>query len=557
MINMADSVITIPSNRIYIDSLSNKDLLSIMNTFVWFNKAKEELYNIRYNKVFLKDNTVDNEVSYIKQWLKDKSGYTPQDYYITSLESVVTGLTRSQKELEMLYKADFKARKDKRKAKLKALKRNLSIFNKAKENIIKHSRLVKDDPKATLIIPKSIARQKAFRRQFSSVKTGEEIYTYELWVDSQIKRIAARIHRIEEKGRRDEAKQNNPPARMTFGGGKAFYKKKDTITDIEMGLWHKERDFRRSKSILFSGRYDSKFKNWLCKYNIPAKAIDITMIDGRVVRFHDVTFPYRGDDLKDVLLHPKESGWSVGYWMERRIDCNNREYLLIKASFTLHEERMNYDISNGVISADLNYDNISWAELDSQGHRLRGGMIKFDISDKNTNQITDILGRASSKLVSISRKTKKPLVIEELDLKKKKASMAYSIKASNRKVSIFAYRKLTSLITGKAFRFGIGVIKVNPVYTSFIGKIKYLKKLRCPVHLAAAYVIGRRGMGFKEKVPQIYKKVIPSDRERSHHWKQFAYIYKYANDIPEKVFVVELPDFLDNKQLTSLQKRYA
>ena len=554
---MANSVITIPSNRIYADSLSNDDLISVKNTFLWFNKAKEELYNIRYNKVFLKDDTVKNEVSYIKQWLKDKSGYTPQDYYITSLESVVMGLTRSQKELESLYKADFKARQNRRKTKLAALRRRLTIFKKAKDNIIKYSLKRKDNLKISLAIPKSIANQKIFKKKFPSVKTGKEVYKYELWIDLQIKRTAARIHQIEEKERRDKAKQDKPPSRITFGGGKAFYKKKDTLFDIDMDLWHKERDFRRSKNILFSGRYDSKYKNWLCRYDILTETMDITMIDGRVIRFSDVSFPYRGDELKNVLLHAKEKGWSVGYWMEKRTDCHNREYFLIKASFMLHEDRMNYDTSNGVISADLNYDNISWAELDSQGHRLCGGMIKFDICGKTTNQITDILGRASSILVSICREKKKPLIIEDLDLKKKRASMAYGIKASNRKVSHFAYQKLTSLIIGKTFRFGIGVIKVNPAYTSLIGKTKYLKKLRCPVHMAAAYVIGRRGMGFGEKVPKVYKRIIPCDKLRSHHWKQFAHLYKYANNIPEKTFMVKLSDFTDTKQLVLLQKRYA
>ncbi len=47
----------------------------------------------------------------------------------------------------------------------------------------------------------------------------------------------------------------------------------------------------------------------------------------------------------------------------------------------------------------------------------------------------------------------------------------------------------------------IAVFLVNPAYTSQMGKFKYMKPKGLSVHLAAAYVIARRRMGFSEKVP--------------------------------------------------------
>ncbi|RGR75463.1 transposase, partial [Holdemania filiformis] len=44
---------------------------------------------------------------------------------------------------------------------------------------------------------------------------------------------------------------------------------------------------------------------------------------------------------------------------------------------------------------------------------------------------------------------------------------------------------------------GYGVVQVNPAYTSQIGKEKYSRKMGCTVHMAASFVIGRRGMGYQ------------------------------------------------------------
>ncbi len=58
--------------------------------------------------------------------------------------------------------------------------------------------------------------------------------------------------------------------------------------------------------------------------------------------------------------------------------------------------------------------------------------------------------------------------------------------------------KLDAYIKGKALRYGIMVYEVDPSYTSMIGKIKYMRHAKCPIHMCAAYTIGRRGMGFKD-----------------------------------------------------------
>jgi len=63
-----------------------------------------------------------------------------------------------------------------------------------------------------------------------------------------------------------------------------------------------------------------------------------------------------------------------------------------------------------------------------------------------------------------------------------------------------------------ARRNRIQVIKVNPAYTSIIGKLKYAPLYNIDKDTAGAYVIARRGLGFKESLPKNYRKLL-EDKE--------------------------------------------
>ena len=557
---MAETVITIPSNRLYLDELRDsypnlkdfhRDMESLFGTVYYFNRAKEELYNRKYDKEFL-DIGLENSTAYIKGWLRKKFGIEPQDYYVTSLESITRGLIQSQKELEKLRQDEYGARSENRKKKLKTLRRRLTIFQKCKSALIKWT---KAGRKKRASIPKDILRRRDVKKQFPLLQSGDggQSYLFEVWLDRQIAWTKASIHQIEESCRQDDKKAADPPGRITFGGGKMAYRLKDT-TDADMWDWHEKRDFRRNRTVLFSGRYDSRHKNWVCRYDPGSGVADVTLMDGTVLTLRGVRFPYRGSDLEKVCCHNKEPGWSIGYWLEYNIDKDARPYFLLKASFTVRDDRVNTDISTGIVSVDMNLDNISWSELDSEGHRIDGGMIKFDLAGKTSRQADDILGRACSRVISICVDRKKPLAMEDISLTKKRASLKYGGKKANRGTSCFAHKKMTAFLQGRALRHGVGVMLVNPAYTSFIGKLKYMKRIRQPVHVAASFVIGRRAMGFTEHMPKVYADLIPEGKKRAHHWKKFAHLYPSAKDIKPKTFRHRVGPFNSIKELKELDK---
>jgi len=59
-----------------------------------------------------------------------------------------------------------------------------------------------------------------------------------------------------------------------------------------------------------------------------------------------------------------------------------------------------------------------------------------------------------------------------------------------------------------AKRNGTEIRKVNPAYTSIIGKLKYAPQYNIDKDVAAAFVIARRGLGYKESLPKNYKKLL-------------------------------------------------
>ena len=76
------------------------------------------------------------------------------------------------------------------------------------------------------------------------------------------------------------------------------------------------------------------------------------------------------------------------------------------------------------------------------------------------------------------------------------------------KLHKWVYKGLLQKIEIVVRRNGIQVIKVNPAYTSIIGKLKYAPIYNIDKDTAGAYVIARRGLGFKERLPKNYRKLL-------------------------------------------------
>ena len=82
------------------------------------------------------------------------------------------------------------------------------------------------------------------------------------------------------------------------------------------------------------------------------------------------------------------------------------------------------------------------------------------------------------------------------------------VATSGRNQHRFAYRALLEKIHSLARKRGVEVIEVNPQDTSTIGMLKYAPGLHLSKDVAAAFAIGRRALGFEEKLPEGYRALL-------------------------------------------------
>jgi IS605 OrfB family transposase len=114
------------------------------------------------------------------------------------------------------------------------------------------------------------------------------------------------------------------------------------------------------------------------------------------------------------------------------------------------------------------------------------------------------------KIIEIAKNEKKAIAIENLN-KLPKGRRGDGFAKLRRRLQKWSYKRLLEKIETLAKRNGIEIRKVNPAYTSVIGKLKYAPLYNIDKDIAGAYVIGRRGLGFKERLPRNYRKLLKDE----------------------------------------------
>ncbi len=107
-----------------------------------------------------------------------------------------------------------------------------------------------------------------------------------------------------------------------------------------------------------------------------------------------------------------------------------------------------------------------------------------------------LIGCLAKQVINLANEKKKGNIFENLQFKKDFTRF----KKLNRIKSNFVWRKFIELLERKCVQHGIAYKKVNPAYTSVIGKTKYKDMFGITTHESAAYVIARRGLWFNEKL---------------------------------------------------------
>jgi len=165
---------------------------------------------------------------------------------------------------------------------------------------------------------------------------------------------------------------------------------------------------------------------------------------------------------------------------------------------------------NGVIGIDINaYPfHLALVHTAKDGNLEKYERLSLDqLLEGNSDKREYVSWQTAHQVVEIAKRERKAIVVENLE-KIPKGKRGDGLPKLRQKLHKWVYKALLQKIEIVARRNGIQVIKVNPAYTSIIGKLKYAPLYNIDKDTAGAYVIARKGLGFKERLPKNYKALL-------------------------------------------------
>ena len=190
-------------------------------------------------------------------------------------------------------------------------------------------------------------------------------------------------------------------------------------------------------------------------------------------------------------------GQAISYRFKR--DCKGWR---VFATTDMMEVPVVTDQSRGAVGVDLNADHLAVAETDASGNYVNAFSVPLLTYGKSAHQAKAIIGDAVASVVAYARDAGKPIVIEKLDFRQKKAALEGESHRYSRMLSSFSYGKIQACFVSRGYRQGVEMHQVNPAFSSVIGRVKFMERYGLSVHQAAALVLARRLLGCSERIPR-------------------------------------------------------
>ena len=272
--------------------------------------------------------------------------------------------------------------------------------------------------------------------------------------------------------------------KVIFGGKKVFKERKNKSIS-------KESYMEKRDKFIYSRGDKTKIGNpnlRICFENNTTR-LRITMGNRQFISYK-LFIPQKFTEELNKILQSKQS------YNIRLIKANKKYKVVIDYETPVKNQIINFE--HGAIGIDCNPDRIAVANVSSDGNLLNSfsivnNRLYFGSTNKRLYDISCIV----KEIIAYASKENKGIVFEDLQFKKKFEDQGRKF---NRTKSNFVWKKLITLLERKCIENGITYKKVNPAFTSIIGKYKYKNLYTLSVHESAAFVIGRRGLGFNEKL---------------------------------------------------------
>jgi IS605 OrfB family transposase len=206
------------------------------------------------------------------------------------------------------------------------------------------------------------------------------------------------------------------------------------------------------------------------------------------------TFKFAGSDIHCVDLH--DLSFNHGHAViERAIASGKpvcvkfvRDEKSWRVAVTVDDavEQRVCDYSRGAIGVDLNAGHVAVAYVDASGNPVESFNIPCVTYGRSPDQGKASIRKAATQVADLAARLGVPFVSEKLDFSKKKTAL----KDSNdplyaRMLSSFAYSAFDAALASACYRRGVAHRRVNPAYTSIIGRVKFARRYGLSVHAAA------------------------------------------------------------------------
>jgi IS605 OrfB family transposase len=340
----------------------------------------------------------------------------------------------------------------------------------------------------------------------------------------EIKRIEADLHQHKRKmasleTRRAEAVRRIDSPSICFGTRKLFDAQYSLVANgfKSRAEWKVAWRKARSATFMIEGEKASETGNRFARFSrrddglfdlelrlpeaLAHLADESSIIGGRlvhVVRFRRLTFSHEADLLEaaiasktpvSVRFHRDETGWRV------------------MASFKVVANEVSEDYRCGAIGVDLNVGFVSVTRADRHGNVIETFDVPMVTYGKSQSQSLDAVRKAAATVADYAATHGLPVVSEDIDFAEKKKRLKEDGDARYaRMLSSFAYSGFDAALASACARHGVYHRRVNPAFTSLIGRVKFARRYGLSVHRAAALAIARRAMQLSEKLPLSFEK---------------------------------------------------
>lgn len=230
------------------------------------------------------------------------------------------------------------------------------------------------------------------------------------------------------------------------------------------------------------------------------RTLRISNAEVHVLHRHGLRFHHGHDAVLAALeAHERGAGKPISWRFMRRGDGRGWA-----AAVTVAEEtpKAAGDFARGALGVDLNEHHLAVVHTSGDGNVLRSWRLPLCTHGKSADQALDLIRKASCAVAALARRLGAPVVSERLDFADKKARLETDAGPKRaRMLSAFAYASFDRALRSACRRSGVWHERVNPAFTSLIGRVKFARPHGLSVHAAAAHSIARRAMGHSERLP--------------------------------------------------------